>query len=174
MTEETSQYEHIVAVLRAFDDSESHDSLWWRVIDGQVRFLINCNDLFFWGTADCEELNADTLPIYEACVRDLGSEHNHNAPWLYCCRVRKERPQGACYKYIDHAIRPLFDACGPEKATGFGNPRSNKIPYMFDNVAEPDRVKSFRKMLQKWMSQEPDEQEQTLAELEAAGIKLSA
>lgn len=35
--------------------------------------------------------------------------------------MRKERPQGACYP-SNKDLWPLFDACGPEKPTGFGNP----------------------------------------------------
>jgi hypothetical protein len=44
------------------------------------------------------------------------------AELLFACRSRNSRPQGAIYKRISKALVPLFDACGPERMTGFGNP----------------------------------------------------
>ena len=41
---------------------------------------------------------------------------------LFCARIRKMRPQGACYAYYDKKDWHLFDACGPERECGFGNP----------------------------------------------------
>jgi hypothetical protein len=46
---------------------------------------------------------------------------------LYCARIRKMRPQGACYKTIEPQFWPLFDAAGePREAdrAAFGNPVS--------------------------------------------------
>jgi len=43
---------------------------------------------------------------------------------LFAARVRKMRPQGAAYKVrYDESIWPLFDACGPVREVGFGNPK---------------------------------------------------
>lgn len=41
---------------------------------------------------------------------------------LFCARVRGERPQGACYSRYPQELWPLFDAVGPERETGLGNP----------------------------------------------------
>lgn len=44
---------------------------------------------------------------------------------LFAARVRSMRPQGAAYKVrYDKSIWPLFDACGPEREIGMGNPRA--------------------------------------------------
>lgn len=41
---------------------------------------------------------------------------------LFACRSRKMRPQGACYPDDHPELWPLFDACGPEREVGMGNP----------------------------------------------------
>jgi hypothetical protein len=46
---------------------------------------------------------------------------------LYAARIRKMRPQGAAYPERA-ATQALFDACGPERAIGFGNPRRPPDP----------------------------------------------
>lgn len=82
---------------------------------------INCNDVFFWGCADDEDINDETLPLYHKALDDCSQNHG-TAAMLYCARIRKERPQGAIYSCIPKEFWSLFDACGPEKETGFGNP----------------------------------------------------
>jgi hypothetical protein len=41
---------------------------------------------------------------------------------LFAARVRGVRPQGASYSLYPRATWPLFDACGPKRETGLGNP----------------------------------------------------
>lgn len=41
---------------------------------------------------------------------------------LFAARVRGMRPQGAAYTFYPPETWPLFDACGPEREIGFGNP----------------------------------------------------
>lgn len=130
------QNEFIIAVLRLFDEMDSHESLWWRVYDNRVVFLINCNDWFAWGCADAEEITPDNLEVLSACMRDMPVDHEHMAYLLFCCRVRKMRPQGACYRSIHPDIRHLFDACGPARGTGFGNPKSQDVPYFMHEKKE--------------------------------------
>jgi hypothetical protein len=43
---------------------------------------------------------------------------------LFVCRERKMRPQGAVYPE-DRRFWPLFDACGPEREVGLGNPHAS-------------------------------------------------
>ena len=45
----------------------------------------------------------------------------YDSPSLFCCRVRKMRPQGAYYKYIDKEVWHIFDEAGPEREVGKGN-----------------------------------------------------
>lgn len=41
---------------------------------------------------------------------------------LFAAKVKGMRPQGAAYTYIPTDAWDLFDACGPERQTGMGNP----------------------------------------------------
>lgn len=94
-------------------------SLIWRCDDeyAPLTVWINCNDLFWWGTADNEPLTPETMPELREAIFDV--RHIMNNAWhsdeLYCCRMRKMRPQGPCYKHIPKELWPLFDACGPER-----------------------------------------------------------
>jgi hypothetical protein len=137
-----------VAKLSQFD---ACDAIWWRW-DAQkssegtrLMVLVNCNDLFYWGCADCEEVTEDNLPVLREAVADCervsGSEYGNqdDAFLLFCCRVRGMRPQGAYYKHLkvyvrgddDEAarrttdLRALFDACGPEREVDYlNNPKA--------------------------------------------------
>lgn len=108
-----------VMLLMAKYELFDSDIIW----DINFKFLVICNDLFWWGTADAEELNISTIKQLEQALKDAGGIDGCD---LYCCRMRKMRPQGACYKYIEEKNWSLFNKCGPERETGFGNPESVK------------------------------------------------
>jgi hypothetical protein len=82
---------------------------------------INCNDVFGWGWADCENITEEALPAINQAVDDCNGDVELGA-MLYCARVREERPQGAMYTYIPRKLWPLFHACGPERKVDPGNP----------------------------------------------------
>lgn len=122
-----------LAVLRYVGCYELGDRVWWRT-DAEyapVTFFVNCNDLFDWGCADCETLTPERLPLLgralEDCAKACGDDRDAEKrgwPWgieLFCARLRGERPQGAAYPK-DRRLWPLFDACGPERTKGHGNP----------------------------------------------------
>lgn len=123
--------EFVCRVLSVFNgfDGLSNDDVWWRTDDeyAPITLLVNCNDLFFWGCSDCEEVTPENISILEQAVKDVeaitGSQRH--ADQVFCCRVRGMRPQGACYdeRYFPKPIWPLFDAAGPERKTGLGNPK---------------------------------------------------
>ncbi|HEX2242259.1 MAG TPA: hypothetical protein VHK27_03190 [Gammaproteobacteria bacterium] len=82
-----------------------------------LRFYADCSDVFHWATSDVEYITIETLPILREAYDDLMATTGRN-DWigeLYCCRVRKMRPQGAMYKYLPDILKPLFDACGPDR-----------------------------------------------------------
>jgi len=110
----------------AFDNC---DMLWWRT-DGEytpVMFFVNCNDLFWWGTADAEDITPENVHLLKKSIEDVEAI-NDTSQWggeLFCCRSRKMRPQGAAYPK-DERLWPLFDECGPDRDADkepFGNPR---------------------------------------------------
>jgi hypothetical protein len=88
--------------------------------DDMAPFIL-CSDVFFWGCADGESLLEEDIPEYEACLEAVEGDH-HTAALLYCSRRRHMRPQGAYYTLIPKRFWYLFDAAGPERETGFGNP----------------------------------------------------
>lgn len=114
-----------ISVLDVIGRADLHDSLYWRT-DGEyapVTFFVNCSDLFAWGSADCEPLTAADVDDLRKALADVSEAVGSNSygPELYCARRRKKRPQGAAYPG-DERLWPLFDACGPEREVGLGNP----------------------------------------------------
>lgn len=110
---------------------EACDSFWWRT-DGPyapyapVTIFANCNDLFDWACADCERVTPDNIGLLEQSFADAAAAADCGEAWgdsLFCCRVRKMRPQGAYYRNLPKELWPLFDACGPEREVNMANPR---------------------------------------------------
>lgn len=109
----------IKRTLAAMAD-EHTDDLFWHNSDPtkDAGLFVLCNDVFFWGSADGETVTADNIETLEQAMKDGGRD----GAWLFVARVRGERPQGAAYSYIEAERWPLFDAAGPERETGMGNP----------------------------------------------------
>jgi len=97
-------------------EHDLHQDIFWNT---DFEFFINCNDFFAWAVCDATAITKDTFPLLQKAIKD--------ADWvcgalLYCARIAKMRPQGAYYKHLDEKYWPLFDACGPKRKTGIGNP----------------------------------------------------
>lgn len=116
-----SERDFVMDVLRFVADEDIHGQLWWKFEEDGLHFFVNCNDMFFWGCSDCEELTPANLGILKQAFADCGERDSH-ADLLFVARQRGLRPQGAAYSYIPREIWPLFDAAGPEREVEFGNP----------------------------------------------------
>lgn len=84
----------------------------------QLEFKVICNDLFYWGCADSVDLTKENLPILEECIQICSALNQTEFIYeLFCCRVRKMRPQNPWYDMtvLDDNFTRLFDACGPER-----------------------------------------------------------
>lgn len=109
-------------VMRIFQVTAKYDDydLWWRT-DGEyapVTMIVNCNDLFFWACADAEAITPENIVEFEQAYEDAAKAYKHGecyAQLLFCCRVRKMRPQTPYYKHIPEQLHGLFNACGPER-----------------------------------------------------------
>lgn len=117
-------YAHRVLAVFAFDHT---DGLWWRV-DAQyapVTFFATCNDFFAWGGSDVEPITPQDVPLLEQAADDVDTVAGGGgwAGELFAARKRGMRPQGAAYADIPQGLWPLFDACGPPRTVGLGNPR---------------------------------------------------
>lgn len=134
----------ILSIKDAFTDPYAGlwEYIWWRTDHeySPVTFWVNCNDLFYWACADSEAItpkNFDQLKIAVDDVAlylgakdpsegkyepegwseryDLWKKVGSIAADLFCARVRGMRPQRPCYKRYPEEVKPLFDACGPER-----------------------------------------------------------
>lgn len=112
----------------------------WQEVGLHATTALQCSDTFFWGSADAEEVTAETLPVLEQVVADLAPLRaaanaageakrarffEYAVSDLYASRIRGMRPQGAVYTRRYSSIPevwPMFDAAGPEREVGFGNP----------------------------------------------------
>lgn len=99
----------VFELLRLASKYDACESLQWTE---DLRFFINCNDVFFWACADAEKVTKADVPLLAQCWLLAGAI---DGDMLYCARKRKLRPQGAMYKFIDEENWHLFDAVGPER-----------------------------------------------------------
>lgn len=79
-------------------------------IEDNITPYVNCNDLFWWGCADDEEVKVEDIPLLLQSLEDSPK----NGALLYCARKRGMRPQTPYYKYFE-GEEHLFDACGESR-----------------------------------------------------------
>lgn len=141
----TELLKFILRVFAVLSKADSCDDLYWRC-DGEyapVKLFINCNDQFWWATADVEEVTPENVEQLEESLADIrsikwpedykGSSRIYLCTALFCSRARGMRPQGAYYKDMPKELEALFDAAGPEReyipGEAFGNtPKPTHIP----------------------------------------------
>lgn len=130
--------EYVLAVLDIAYRYDIGDQITWHVKGSKVEFAANCSDVFYWGSADAETIHPDDVAAFEkACADAKAADPVAGTVWapeLFAARKRGMRPQGACYKHYPQAVADLFDACGPARATGLGNPRDRE---QYRIAAEP-------------------------------------
>jgi hypothetical protein len=125
------------AVLALAAKADLGGDLLWRLEDGRVHLAVDVSDVFAWGGADAEELSPDRVLLLERAYADLSAISGAAAAYtvdLFAARLRGMRPQGAAYP-SDAEARALFDACGPERELGLGNPR--QPPRAEEHVCKP-------------------------------------
>jgi len=139
----------ILRVLGTMADADCERELSWRT-DGEfapITFWINCNDFFWWGCADGQDLGDwESLDVLDKAIADCRAlDEEHWGPLLFCARDRGMRPQGAYYKLIPEKLWPLFHACGPEREVGLGNPSHPKKAEPKPSPVPPKRFWQFWK-----------------------------
>lgn len=139
--------EFLSRILSAFDEGNI-GTFTERLSWSNGHFFINCSDVFDWACAECEEISPENIDVLESCIADIRAvspKHLYKAPVLFCCRVRSCRPQGAMYDYLPTELWSLFDACGPKREVGFGNPKEHpkERPQeeRNDTYSEGDRIR---------------------------------
>ena len=114
-------------LLEIGEEYEAHSILNWRCGEkygggrfaDPASFFVNVNDVFWWATADLEEITPENIEELERAFADcqeaggyVGTAYGHV---LFAARQRAMRPQQPAYpKDADMAgICVLFDAAGP-------------------------------------------------------------
>lgn len=58
-----------------------------------IGLFVNCNDMFWWGCADCEPVSWDEIQsLYELCFDRQGNKKRWGSV-IWACRKRQMRPQ---------------------------------------------------------------------------------
>lgn len=107
-------------ILIWFAEHELQEDLWWSHRSGQIKFYILCNDMFWWATADLEEILPEDLPQLTQAYQDLealGGCQEVWAPQLWISRKRQMRPQRPWWdrERLPEGAKGLFLAAGPPR-----------------------------------------------------------
>ena len=132
MTLRVEDERRMLAVVASCD---ARENLTWTVTDGTVAWVVLCNDLFWWATADAEPIEtAADVDMLESCASDLatiGADATYWVAALYACRRRQMRPQGACFRFFASVCPEMvrfLDEAGPPRDgdnSPFGNPTAH-------------------------------------------------
>ena len=120
-------YDDLCRLLRVVDgiDRANSGDYVLTVSGGKIRVAVDDSDLFAWGYHGQIPIGPSDLEGLEAAYEDLHKAAPGSgviyAPHLFLCRKCGERPQGAAYPK-DPKVWSLFDACGPMREPGVGNP----------------------------------------------------
>jgi hypothetical protein len=127
--------QEILELLKLVAKADYTDAIWWTCDNDELQFLVNCNDIFYWGCADAEEISTtEDFALFEQSYRDCIALDSMSYDWplLYCARKRNMRPQGTAYSsQIRKEVHELFNAAGPEREINFGNPQSQDGDYLY-------------------------------------------
>ena len=67
--------ESIIEIMRIFNGfwGPSTDELWWRTTQeyAPLTLFVNCNDVFYWGTADAEDIWPEDIEDLKQAVADI-------------------------------------------------------------------------------------------------------
>lgn len=122
-------------VLKFFDEHQMQEELSWTCEGDKITWYVRCSDIFFWGCSDAEDILPANFSELEKAFKDCKKvlsedEFLYTGHWLllWVARCRQMRPQGAAYP-DNEKLWPLFDAAGPFRETGLGNPYANRTQY---------------------------------------------
>lgn len=115
---------HAAELLGLTASNEAWESIMWMArTDGTIHFGAPCSDVFWWATADWEEIGEEDMPLFRQCMADLDATDEHYmVEILYAARKRGMRPMSLWLgirgdRAWQHS-RELFDmflAAGPER-----------------------------------------------------------
>ena len=136
-----SEFLRLLKVLEKFDDRIGYGMIFIERDGKTVGVFIDDSDFFAWGYAGAFPfpLENSEIDLLEKCYEEIQAMDDclvHYAPLLHCARKNGMRPQGAAYHRSAKEIWHLFDACGPERETGIGNPSKPGEPIHVSELKE--------------------------------------
>lgn len=78
--------------------------------DGNVKLKVLCNDVFYWGCSDWEEIKPEELKDLAECLK-----LTRFGTMLWVCKKRGMRPQIPWYDSFTDIEKEWFNVCGPER-----------------------------------------------------------
>ena len=97
--------------LLSFHTWEGYSRIFFAGDEDNLKFTVDCSDVFAWGSADCEEVTDENFHIMVECAKVvdyvLGKDHDDRSQyidWLFAAKVRKMQPQGAVLDYTTNEI----------------------------------------------------------------------
>lgn len=141
-----NDYEFLLELIEFLTNNLSSSSYFFDIDKENKTYecSINCNDLFFWASADRLEITKDNFSLLKETYKELDSKYRRKFTGdLFACRVRKMKPQEACYKIYPKEIHHLFDACG--------NYFSNYIDGDIPPVGRPQNKNPLMDLLRKML-----------------------
>lgn len=92
-----STEEFMLKVLGLFATADLCHEVWWRTDTefAPITFMVNCNDFFYYASADCEAVTEENLPVLEQAMKDCTDAKgntSYEASLLFCARVRNMKP----------------------------------------------------------------------------------
>lgn len=86
------------------------EEFWVHASGGEVRVMLNMNDMFYWACADGEYVEIEDLPLLEQSYKEAD-----DGALLYVARKRKMRPQLPVFMRKSEKDKELLSQCGPER-----------------------------------------------------------
>jgi hypothetical protein len=103
--------------------------------DDEVCVVLNCNDYFWWGTADAERVTYEDIPLLLDCIKELYDldKYAFYASDLFLCRKRNLRPQDGIFYNFELWRQELIAKYCPKRENDIANPpHPNKPEWTID------------------------------------------
>ena len=115
----------LLRALRCFNWTTDAVSV---LVDDYDNILVSCNvsDVFYWGTADVEPIDNDSIELLEE-IRALSNAWDYDPTILYAATRRNMRPQGAWYHLLEDWEVDYLNARFPERKTDILNPKTEEV-----------------------------------------------
>lgn len=94
-----------------------------------IMICVHCSDMFFWGTADAEELTPEDLPDLQKAIQDVktAGEFGFYGVDLWTARKRNLLPQNAWLNTLPRDLAQIYIQEFEAREPDFGNPHALSV-----------------------------------------------